>query len=271
MIMINKKFADNPTDRLRKAIEILEAFTQKEDARLALSDDGMLVPAKESILERIGILSSSQKRLQDIKQVIIQSRDVVQKHVHLIETTQMGDRFFRVIQRFNHVVADETSAKADNERRLLLEDSEIKGKQIKVPHAISVKYEKRPETFSTQKMFKELSDFFQKGIVKKEYSAKTPTHMKSHRFMIDTFQMKSIRMIGKYLKKTPSEIVALIKQSTPLIQEDEDQERISIQQEIEVDKDSNIFISGSFKKNPLVSMPILDIESLRLVFFTKHL
>lgn len=302
--MSNKqeKIFQDPKSILRKAIEAIDVFTRLEASRLELGKDGRLVAAKESRLERvvglarcyIGPLFSDQlrkeqkERLLELKKAILRARDIIQSHSALIERFKEGDEAQRklaelaliAIERYNAIVAQDSShiAKPDiynYEREQLLLDQEIKGQKIELP-VTHIKYDSHPDNqfqfHPAHKMLKELSQALRVGASKKKNSSILPTHKKTMQFMIDTFHMKAIRMIETHLQKSVAEIVPLVKQTMPEIDEESSTDLINMQQLIEVDAGSVILVTGCFNRNApqskFMTMPILD--SFRLSFQLTH-
>lgn len=295
---MQKQMTSNIESTLQTATEDLDVFSRSETSRLEVGEDGRLIAAKESRLERvvglarcyIGPIFSEQVRkeqeqkLVDLKKAVLRAREFIQRHSALIVKFKEGDESQRklaelallAIQRYNEVIAQETTDanKADYnyERQRLLSDQEIKGQPIELPHVVSVKYDSHPQTgHSAQKMLKELSQTLISGAAKKNNSSLSPTHKKNMQFMIDTFQMKVIRMIETHLQKPIAEIVPFVKQTTPKIDEDSSSDLIHMQQLIEVDAGSVILVTGCFKRNldpKFMTMPILD--SFRLSFQLTH-
>lgn len=294
----NKKSYRNPTVVLQDAIEELESFTKSEASRLEVGEDGRLVAAKETRLERVVGLARSyiipifsdqvrreqQRKLSKIKQAILQARDIIQSHSALIEKFKEGDDSqqklaayaLEAIQRYNAIVAQDPSdetAKFDvynYERRHLLLDDEIKGLQIELPDVVSIKYDSHP----AQERLKELSKTLLLGAAKKQCSTFNPIHKKADQFMIDTFRMKSIRMIQTHLtqQNTMAEVVQLVNQTPIEMDEESDPSVIIMRQLLEISPGSYILLTGNFKRNPsdskFMRMPILD--SFRLSSQLTH-
>lgn len=297
----NKKSYRNPTVVLQDAIEELESFTKSEASRLEVGEDGRLVAAKETRLERVVGLARSyiipifsdqvrqaqQRKLSKIKQAILQARDIIQSHSALIEKFKEGDDSqqklasyaLEAIQRYNAIVAqdpsdDKTKFDVYNyERHHLLLDDEIKGLQIELPDAVSIKYDSHP-AHPAQERLKELSNTLLLGAAKKQFSTFNPIHKKTDQFMIDTFRMKSIRMIQTHLtqQNTMAEVVQLVNQTPIELDEESDPSIIIMRQLLEIGPGSHILLTGSFKRNPsdpkFMRMPILD--SFRLSSQLTH-
>jgi hypothetical protein len=290
----------DPKVVLQTAIEELDVFTQSEASRLEVGENGRLVAARESRLERmvslarsyIGPLFSDQvkknqeKRLGELKKAILQARDIIQSHSRLIAKFKEGDEAQQklaesalvAILRYNAIVARENSSemmKSDvynYERERLLLDQEIKGQPIELPNVITIKYDSHPDSHPAQKMLKVLSQALYSDIPKKPSPSISPTHKKTLQFMIDTFHMKAIRMMQTHVQNPMAEIVQLVKQNTPEIEEDGSVDLITMRQLIELDAGSVILVTGCFKKNisnsKFMTMPILD--SFRLSFQLTH-
>lgn len=297
-----KKSPYDPKVILQAAIEEIDRFTQSEASRLEVDEDGRLVASKESPLEKvmglarsyIGPLFSEQRRrekakkLEDLKQAVLNARDIIQSHSALIIKFKEGDDSQRkladyalsAIQRYNCVVSQTDpagTAKYDvynYERQCLLSDEEIKGQAIELPHTLSIKFDSHPDVHPAHKMFKEISQTFLGGAVKKAAVSICPTHKKTLQFMIDTFHMKAIRMMQTHLshQNSMAEIVPIVK-GTPLeIDEESHPGVIAMQQLLEVGPGFFILVSGCFKRNisdpKFLSMPLLD--SFRLSFQLSH-
>lgn len=298
-----KKETQGPEAILQAAIEELEVFTQSEASRFEMGKDGRLVATKESRLNRIVGLARSyiepffseqlrqkqEKKLDEIKKAILHARDMVQTHSALIEKFKEGDDTQRklaasalsAIQRYNAIVVQgnlsENNQKIDvynYERNRLLLDREIQGRQIELPHAVSVKYNSHPDAHPAHKMLKQLSQTLLFGAAKKTNSEISSTHKKSIQFMIDTFHMKAIRLIQSHLSQQNSmtEILQLVKKTSLEIDEEGFADLITMRQLLEIGPGSYILVTGCFKRNPantqFLTMPILD--SFRLSFQLTH-
>lgn len=286
----------DPRNILLSAIEALDVFTQPESSRLDLGEDGRLVAAKESRLERvIGLARSyiaplfsdqlrkeNQKKLSQLKKAVLQARDVIFSHSALIHKFKEGDESQRklaesallAIERYNAIVAQDISKPAQQEtynydRYQLLLDQEIKGQQIELP-VTHVKYDSHPN-HPAHKTLHELSRILHSGASQKKNNSST-THKNTMQFMIDTFHMKAIRMIETHLQKPVAEIVPLIKQDSPEIDDDLKSDFINMQQLIKGDAGSMILVTGCFKRqgsqSKFMTMPIPD--SFRLSFQLTH-
>ena len=292
----------DPKNILQKAIEELNVFTQPETSRLEVGENGRLVAAKrdpfgegrESSRSYIGPIFSDQvrqeqeKNLKEIKQAILQAKDIVQSHSALIEEFKEGDDAQRslaayalsTIQRYNTIVSQDPSAATikydmyNYERHRLLLDQEIKGQQIELPHTISVKYDSHPDSHPAQKMLKELSQTLLLGAVKKTNLTVASTHKKTLQFMIDTFRMKAIRMVQTHMtgENVVVDILPLVRQGAVEIDGESSADLIMMRQLIEIGPGTFILVSGCFKKNlsdpQFLTMPILD--SFRLSFQLTH-
>lgn len=288
----NQSYQD-PKVILQSAIEELDVFTQLETSHLEIGENGRLVATKKSPLERVvglarcyiaplfseQIRKEQQRKLLEVKKAILRARDIVKSHSPLIERYKAGDETQRklaesallTIERYNAIVNQgNSSAKNeayDFEQQLLLLDKEIKGQQIEMPYVISVKYNSHPHSHPAHETIKELSRTFDLGAVNKNKTPPITTHKKTLQFMIDTFQMKANRLIESHLQKPISEIVPLIKQRKPEI--DEREEIIHMKQRIEIHAGAVILVTGSF--NPkITTMPMPILDSFRLSFQFTH-
>lgn len=297
---MQKQVFQDPKIILQTAIEEIDVFTRLEASRLELGENGRLIAEEKSCLRKIvdlayyyiGPFFSNQlrkereKRLFELKKAILRARDVIQSHSALIEKFKEGDEAQRklaesallTIQRYNAIVAQDTSKNFKSktyhyERRQLLLDQEIRGRKIECPRVVSVKYESHPDCcYPAHKMLKELSQALSMGATSKDNQSISSTHKKNIPFMIDTFQMKAIRMIETHLQKPIAEIVPLVKQTLPEIDENSAADFIRMQQLIEAESGLVILVTGCFKRNEshskFLTMPILD--SFRLSFQLTH-
>ncbi|WP_068468668.1 hypothetical protein [Candidatus Protochlamydia phocaeensis] len=290
----------NPTQVLQEAIEKLDVFTQPEASRLEVGQDGMLVAKKTTALDRVIGLArcyisplfseqarlEQEKKLSQIKQEILQARDILKSHSSLIERLKEGDSAqqklaqsaLEAIYRYNALVVSDYSLWASKydfynyERNQLLLDEEIKGQTIELPHTFSVKYDSHPNDYAAQKTFKELRTTFLQGADKKKYASISSTHKKTAQFMTDTFRMKAIRMVQSHLfqQSTLAEVLSLIKQAP--IEMEESHNLIAMRQLLEIGPGAVITLIGAFKRpspdSKFMSMPILD--SFRLASETTH-
>lgn len=288
---------------LQEAIEELDVFTKPETSRLEVGENGRLVASKETRLERvvglarsyIGPLFSDQvrhkqeKKLVDLKQAILQARDIIQSHSALIEKFKEGNEAQRklaeyalsAIQRYNSVIAAGSSSGSikydvyNYERQRLLLDQEIKGQQIELPHTISIKYESHSDSHPAHKTLKELSQVLLVSASKKSSTTiSSTTHKKNMQFMIDTFHMKAIRMMQSHFSQhnSMSEILQLVKQTALEIDEESNSDFIVMRQLLEFGPGFLILVTGCFKRHSsdpkFMTMPILD--SFRLNFQLTH-
>lgn len=296
-----KKPFQDPNITLQAAIEDLELFTQPKASRLEVSEEGRLVAAKEAPLKRVmslarafmGPLFSGQARrdqerkLGELKQALLNARDIIQSHSALILKLSEGNETQRklaqsalsAIQRYNAIVGQQepSTAKFDvynYERQRLLHDQDIQGRQIELPHTLSIKYESHPDAHPAYKTLKQLGETFLTGGEKKEHVISCPKHKKNIQFMIDTFRMKGVRLIQAHLSQQNSmaEIVQLV-HNTPLeIDEEAHAEMITMQQLLEVGPGFFILVSGCFNRSPqdpqFLTLPLLD--SFRLSVRLTH-
>jgi hypothetical protein len=287
-----KKVFQDPTAVLQAAIEELEVFTQPDASRLEVNEEGRLVAAQETHLERVvglarsylGPLLSGQvrqeqeKKLSQIKQALLQARDIIQTHSPLIEKFKQGDDSQRklaecaltAIQRYNAVVEQDSTALKTHynihnyERNRLLSDQEIKGLRIELPYTISVKYDSHPDVHPAQKMLQTLSATLVDGAVKKQRAALSTTHKKSTQFIIDIYQMKAIRWLQSHFEQQDSmlEVLQLVKQTPIDIEEENEPGCLTMRQFLEIGPGSWILLTAAFKRHSsdgkLMIMPVLD-------------
>ncbi len=277
----------NPEAVLQGAIEKLELFTQQDTANLEIEKNGRLVAVLSNPLERIVNLARNfvriffsdqiryqKEKLNQIKEEILNARDIIQSHSALIGKLKEGNSdqqklaqwALEAIKRYNIAVTQiqETAfwSSHDSIRNRLLLDREIKGKQIELPDLTSIKYDSHPNVHLTQKTFKELSETFAMGTTRK--NSLFPTHKKTVQVMIDAFRLKAMRMVQEHLIQhhLPSEEVLNLIKQTPIEIEDEEADLISMYQILEIVPGSTITLIGAFKRNlsgsKLMSIPILD-------------
>lgn len=295
----NKKNSSyDPKVILQDAIKELELFAEAEASRLDVSETGHLIVSKETRLKRImglarnyiGPIFSEQmrqeqaKKFEVLKQAILNARDIVQSHSALIIKYKDGDpsqqSFYEyvlsAIQRYNAIVVKGTSAEAvyNYERNLLLLDQEIKDHPIELPHTVTIKFDSHPGDHPARKMFKQLGDVFAVDVIKKSNLSVLPTHKKNIQFMIDTFHVKTIRMIQAHphLQHSMAEIVPLVKEAFLEIDEESNGDFITMQQLLEIGPGFFILVSGCFKRHAtdpkFLSMPVLD--NFTLSFQLSH-
>lgn len=302
---MQRQISQNPKVVLEKAIEALEVFTQRQASRLELKEDGSLVASKNSRLERVISLArcylaplfsdqvrkEQQKKLQQLKNAVLRARDNIKSHSALIERYKNGDEAQRklaelalvAIERYNAIVAGGSSVNSKSdpynyERHQLLLDQEIKGQKIELPVTYMKNYDSHPspdaQSHPAYKVLNELKETLCIGAKKKNNSSISSTYKKEMQCMIDTFQIKAIRLIETHLKKSFAEIVPLVKKSTPEILEGNHVDQISMHQLIEVGAGSFILVTGCFHRNaahsPIISMPLPIADSFRLCFQLTH-
>lgn len=292
---------ENPTAALQSAIEKLVVFTQPEAGGLEVQEDGSLVAVKGKPLDRIISLArhfivpifsdqarqEREKKLSQIKQEILQARDIIQSHSALIDKLKNGEpsqqrlaqSALDVIKRYNAVVERDYSSWTTKydfynfERNQILLDEEIKGQPIELPYAVSIQFESHPSHHPAQKSLKELSEAFLDRPAGKNCANLSPTYKKSTQFMLDTFRMKAVRMIQSHLSNHHSlaEILSLIKQ-TPIEMGEEDSSHnpIIMRQVLEEVPGSRIILTGSFKR-PAVDSKFLCMPILDSFHFASHL
>ncbi len=189
---------------------------------------------------------------------------------------KLADSALSAIQHYNAIVATDSSSKVKKksynyEREQLLADQEIKGQQIELPHAITVKHEFRPtHMHPAHKTLKELSEIYSKP-EKKTLLTLCPTHKESLQFISDTFRTKAIRMIVEHFKKSLAEIVPLVK-GHPLEIDEITPDLFIIKQFVELEIGFIILVTGCFKRHhsqsKFMTMPLLD--SFKLISQSTH-
>lgn len=292
--------APDATGILQAAIEKIHIFTQPGTSRLEVKEDGSLIATEGSPLERIVGLAKyyiaplfsdhirleKEKKFNQIKQEILQARDILKSHSSLIEKLKEGDpsqqklahSALEAIHRYNTVIAQDSVSLTDKydlyncERNQLLLDEEIKGQPIELPRTVSIKYDSDLNTDTTRKTFRALGASFLPGATQKICSKFSSTHKKGEQFMLDTFRMKAIRLIQSHLTQQNSmaEVLNLVKHATIEIEEKDD--LIVMHQHLEIGPGSMIALVGSFKPpsvdSKFLSMPIID--SFRLTSEATH-
>lgn len=284
----------DPTSVLQAAIEQIEVFTKQDAASLEVEQDGKLIAIKAQGLERIIGLARSfigplfsgqvrqeqQEKLQQIKKGLLDARDNLQRHTLLIEKLKEGDfaqrklaeRALEAINRYNLVVLQTPKVSKDShevfnyERNQLLLDEEIKGKEIRLLHTVSIKYTSDPNSDLAQKTLKGFTESFLLGEVQKRCSTISSTYKKSTQVMVDAFRMKARRHIQSHLQQfqysSLEEVLQLIKNTSIEIEDDKRPELILVRQVLELAPGSVLILTGSFKKagndSKLMSIPILD-------------
>lgn len=272
----------DPAAILQAAIDKLELLTKQDHSDLDVEEDGKIVATIENSLERFisrayrfitaifsdQIRQEQEKKLSQIKEEILNARDIIQSHSALIEKLKQGDlarqklaqRALEIIKDYNLTVTQISNEPRISIKKQLLLDEEIKGKQIQLPLAVSVKYDSHP----AHKTFKELSQTFQNNPEKK---GSTPKHKKSMQVMVDAFRMKAVRLIHTHLGQPfIPDILQLVKKSRIEIEEDDNE--IAMHQVVELAPGSILTLMGSFEKcsteSKLMSIPIVKPDSFRL-------
>lgn len=280
------KLPRDPKALLRAAIKELDLFAQAEGSRLEVDENGHLVASKETPLERVarlafcylGPLFSEQirkeqaRKLSQLKQALLNARNIVRRHSDLILELKEGDdsqhKFDPVeaINRYNRVVAQNVSSKSVkcDERTRLLADKEIKGQTIELPKA-PIKSPSQGD--SVQKMFKEMAGAPLSGGLRKTIGAISPTQRTQ--LMTDTFRIKTTRQLQIELKKynmSMPEIAKLVKESSLSIDEGSHPELIAMHQKITVGPGHDVLVSGFFKRHSadskFLTMPFPALENL---------
>jgi hypothetical protein len=282
----------DPASVLQAAIEQINIFTQ-DAASLDIADNGRLVALNTKGLEKVICLARAfigpilsehirqkqEVKLNQIKKELLQARDVIQSHFQLIERFKAGNPHQRTlaflaleaIKRYNAIVDNASSVQPkahsyNYERQKLLLDSEIKGQQIRLPHAVSVRYDSHPNHFAAQNRIQQLSHSFCK--IKSIPIAST--HKKNTQVMIDAFRMKSIRKIQQDLDQKDSlgEILNLIKQTPIEIDEVSLAPFIKMCQSITIMPGSTLVLTAIFEK-PSSEARLMSIPILKELYF-KH-
>ena len=277
----------DPEIVLQEAVEQIEVFT-KTDTSLKIEENGRLVSVRSNGLEKIVNLArnfvapifSQQKRrkkkerLNLIKQGLLQARDTIQTHFLLIEKLKKGSpaqqklaqSVLEAIKRYNAVVIQDRKTPllkydfSNFERKQLLLDEEIKGKEIRIHHPIFIQSDVLNE-HPAQKTIKQLSQtLFESSDLKK---IMTSTHKRSLQVMVDTFRMKVIRNIQHYFHSySIGEILHRVNQSPIEIDENQVQNLVRMRQVIDISPGSALILSGSFKKrsndSKLMGIPLLE-------------
>lgn len=283
----------DPTTLLQAAIEKIEAFTQQDAVSLEMQADGSLVALSATPLEKVISLARSyvqpifsdqarqkqEYKLNQLKKHILEARDIIQSHSLLIERLQEGGpqqqhlvkRALEAIKRYNMFVQSPSKDSSwssryqlyNYERQRLLLDKEIKDSQIRLPYAVSLKYETHLQNHPAQKQFQVLSQALMQVADKKPYLAIHSTHKKTIQVMMDAFRLKAVRMLSnseltKY--HALAEIYHLVNQTAVKVYEDETFDFI-LSQVLHFAPGSSVIIMATSKKtssdSKLMSIPVL--------------
>ncbi len=283
----------DPASILRAAVEQIDVFTKLDVVSLGVKENGRLVPIQVHGLERIVGLARNfigpiffgqerqkqEKKLGRMKRELLRARDTIQSHSLLIEKLREGDStqqnlahsVLEAINRYNKIVV-RNSRRPDwtsnydfynYERSRLLSDEEIKGKEIRLPHQVSIKLESHPNSSKAQATIKKLSETLVSGVSCGKSLSVASVHKKGMQVMVDAFQMKAIRKIQEYLQAfSMCEILQLVKETSIVIHEEPGLGSVSMRQIIEISPGSFILLSGSFKKigsdSKLMGFPIME-------------
>lgn len=276
---------------LQAAIKELDIFTQSKACRLELGKDGRLIAANENPLERvIGLarryivpLFSEQmrqeqaKKLDEIKQAIIQARDTIQNYSAFLEKWKEGNESQRkfaayalaTIQRYNAIVGQDLPTETmkpevyHDERRRLLKDRDIQGRQIELSHSQTVSIKG-----AIQRRLKELSQTLAIGAVNNPRLTDCSTHKKTiqlmSQFMSDTFQVKALRMMQGHVsaQRPLTKILQLIQETPVEIEEENSGDLITMRQLLKLDPGSFILVTACFKRN-LADSKFMTLDSFK--------
>jgi hypothetical protein len=285
----------NPIDRM---IGLAHCYiTPLFSDKAKLEQEKKLHQIKQEILQARDTLKSHASLIEKLKQ-----GDETEK--------KLAHSALEMIGHYNAVISQDQSSLASKydfynyERNRLLLDSEIKDQAIELPQTFSLKFDSH-STLPAQKTINELSSALKIGpdkgsifnlktavVLSQEAqdfdcgskdcaSWPTPTavfrfnsiHKKTDQFMIDTFRMKTIRMLQNHPVQlgSMSEVVGLVK-NTPIEIDVENANFITMRQMLEYCPGFNILLTGSFKRtgqdHKFMSMPVL--EDLRLTSEISH-
>jgi hypothetical protein len=284
----------DPTAALEEAIQELAVFTEMNASSLELGEGGSLIANHDPQFKRIvrlahsfiapyfsdRIRSDQEEKLVQLKKALLRARDYVQSHSALIDKLKSGDQAqqkladyaLETIQQYNTFVEqqgrNQTEQVYNYERRQLLTDQEIVGNTIKLPTAVSIKYDSDSHVHFAHRTLRELRGILLGGIVTKSGALASSTYKKTLQFMIDTFRLKAIRMIQSHFSEQDSvtEVIRLIKQTDIQIDMESNHELIIMRQLVEEGPGSYVLLTGSYKKTAhdpkFLKMPILENLSM---------
>lgn len=284
-----------PPSILQTALEQIEVFAKQGAGCLEVQEDGKLIATSISGLDKIkGIVRSfvspifsekirvcQHKKINQIKEELLNARDIIQSHSLLIEKLKEGDSYeqkwahwaLESIKSYNAVVSAHQihNDQAFNfDRQQVLLDEEIKGKEITLPHVVSIKFDSNPNSFTIQQTLKELSQILGET---KTFCTLASKPKKMDQVMFDAFRMKGIRRIQQHWPGEQSlvEIMPLI-QRTPISYVEGSTDTVSMKQVLEILPGSIMILTGNFKKQTSTSkfMGIPILEDFHLSFqFTQ--
>lgn len=296
-------FSHDPAETLQAAIKKLEIFTKTDAAELDVQEDGKLIVASLKPLDKfieltryfIGSVLSPQirkereKKLNHLKKLLLEARDIVQSHSPLLEKLQyhpdpekrkLVPFALQVIEQYNQVIQqDEDSSSRSNKgsftyeiKDFLLSDEEIKNQPIEIPIRLSVKYDSHPHHphhHLAQKTLQELSTALGSGVESKTYG--TVSHLPASQMILDAFRAKAISLIQKHdVKESIAEIIQLVKQAPIHIQEETESSLVHMYQWIELAPGTKITLTGSFNRYTpdlkKMTIPVGVKDSFRLIF-----
>lgn len=269
----------NPLETLRSAISKLEVFVEQDNLKI---EDGELVADDqplETMLDRVrdfivSLFSEKarkerDKKLQQIKQKILDAKDEANRYLPLLQKLQQGDSSqqslahwaLSAINKYNTAVSfadpEHESISSWIKNRLLL-DEEIKGKPIDLPQSWFVRYDSHPAK-SAQRTLQTLSEVLCLNVPKKEI---VPSPKETKQVMEDAFRMKATRTIKTHLAQANflMDVLKLLQQ-TPIQMDEEQNDQVTMHQRVELAPGSIITLTGAFKKqsagSKLMSIPIL--------------
>lgn len=272
---------------LKEAVQQIEQFSEPHAVSLNVEADGRLIAIRPTRLEKVIKLArhfiaflfsrvnpAKEKRLNAIKQRLSQAVDIVQSHSLLIEQMQEGKRITEIIHAFNKLLSNPTKKMSLSERYFergrVLKDIDIRERQIRLPHTVSLKYEPVSNSHLAKKRLEEFGNLLQTGFHSEKMTALHSTHKKGSQVIKDAFRMKAISNIKQHpnIYSSISEIIPLIQKMPIEIDEDSSPSSIYLHQNIEIAPGSIVSMMGIFKKgnvnSKLMSIPLLEDFNFRL-------
>jgi hypothetical protein len=267
----------DPSKALEIAIEQIDTFSKANFSNLEIGEDGRLIADKSHRLGGIVSLALSyiapffsdhrqdrKKKLQQIKEAILNAKGFIQSHSALIDSLQNGDESakklaanaMQVIHRYNTTIRQKKWIK------------KIEGYEIELPRAYSIKCESHLDLLPAHKSLKNLKE--SKEVVNlKPWSDLAPIHQKT---MHDTFRIKANGLLQANLATS-----AYIKNGLSFIKQVEIELHTSgegsfaLNQTLSVGPGSTCFFDADFQilfANSRFVMPILKV--FKFSFQSRH-
>lgn len=278
--------SESVNETLQTAIQDLRTFILPDGSRLKVDRNGHLSAEKETSSERIVSLVRSliaplfperierkkNQELERLKKAILDARKIVCNST-LLERLKTGTPYqcklasdaLSVIELYNATITEKHSTRHNDDQAVLLSDPEIGVKIDLFPGEA----ERHPAQNAIETLSKSLS-------INASCDLSGAVHRNTDRFMIDSFKMKALRLIGTRSEiSNPADFLRLIRQiPVEKIQDSENPSKIRMRQLLEI-QNTSVTITGTFNVNiesnnsEIMSMPMPTLQDLCLTLEEK--